>query len=90
MLRRLSVLAFVAAAAITLGVWIGFLFAPAPGVETREQLSEIFDEHDDTIDDLYSRGREVVDEVVDEAVESVESTFGSGETPPPGPSPDER
>ena len=87
MLRRLWVLAFVAAVAGTVGVWVGFLFAPAPGDETRAQLADIFSEHDDTIDDLYSRGREVVDE----AVESVESTLGSGDEPTPRPAtPDER
>ena len=44
MVRRFLFLLFVAGASGTLGVWVGFLFAPAPGAETRASLAAFFDE----------------------------------------------
>ena len=65
MVRRFLFLLFVAGASGILGVWIGFLFAPAPGAETRASLATFFDEHDETLADFYTRGRGAVGDAVD-------------------------
>ena len=65
MVRRFLFLLFVAGVSGTLGLWVGFLFAPAPGAETRASLAAFFDEHDKTLSDFYSRSRAALDEAVD-------------------------
>ena len=65
MLRRFIVLIFVAGLSGTAGLWIGLLYAPAPGEEMREKLSTVFSEHEDTFDDLFARTREALGDAVD-------------------------
>ena len=65
MLRRFIVLIFVAGLSGTAGLWIGVLYAPAPGEDMREKLSAVFSEHEDTFDDLFARTREALGDAVD-------------------------
>jgi hypothetical protein len=65
MLRRLMVLFFVAGVSGTAGVCVGFLYAPALGADTRASLGIFLDQHDVTLSDLYTRGRERFAHAVD-------------------------
>ena len=65
MLRRLILRVFVAGLSGTAGLWVGLLYAPAPGEETRQKLSAVFDEHDDAFDDLFARSRQALGDAVD-------------------------
>ena len=65
MLRRFILLLFVSGLSGTAGLTVGLLYAPAPGAETRQKLSAVFDEHEDTFDDLFVRSREALDDAVD-------------------------
>ena len=73
MVRRFLFLLFVAGASGTLGVWVGFLFAPAPGAETRASLAAFFDEHDETIADFYTRGLAAVGDAADVVSSTVDA-----------------
>lgn len=64
MLRRLMMLLFVAGVSAALGVGVGFLFAPAPGTETREAAVAFLDSHEELLDELYSRATKALDYVV--------------------------
>ena len=78
MVRRLIVLMFVAGLSGTAGLWVGLLYAPAPGEETRQKLSAVLDEHDDTFDELFSRSRQALGDAVD-AVSGTLSADGERE-----------
>ncbi len=65
MLRRFILLVFVAGLSGTAGLWVGLLYAPAPGEDTRKKLSAIFDEHDGTFDELFARSRQALGDAVD-------------------------
>lgn len=73
MLRRFIVLLFVAGLSGTAGLWVGLLYAPAPGEDTREELSAIFTEHEDTFDDLFTRSRQALGDAVDAVSETVKA-----------------
>ena len=73
MVRRFLFLLFVAGVSGTLGLWVGFLFAPAPGAETRASLAAFFDEHDETLADFYSRSRAALDDAVDVVSSTVDA-----------------
>lgn len=64
MLRRFIVLVFVAGLSGTAGLWVGLLYAPAPGEETRQKLAAVFDEHDETFDDLWARSRQALGDAI--------------------------
>jgi len=64
MLRRFIVLVFVVGLSGTAGLWVGLLYAPAPGEETRQKLSAVFNEHDETFDDLFTRSRQALGDAI--------------------------
>ena len=59
------------------GLSIGLLYAPAPGEDTREILSAIFDEHETTFNELhelfelFDRSRQALGDAVDAVTETV-------------------
>jgi gas vesicle protein len=65
MLRRFILLVFVAGLSGTAGLWVGLLYAPAPGEETRQKLADVFIENDDTFDDLFARSRQALGDAID-------------------------
>jgi hypothetical protein len=65
MLRRFILLLFVAGLSGTAGLWVGLLYAPAPGEETRQKLSTFFAENEGTFDELFSRSRQALGDAVD-------------------------
>ena len=65
MLRRFILLVFVAGLSGTAGLWVGLLYAPAPGEETRHKLAAVFNENDDTFDDLFARSRQALGDAID-------------------------
>ena len=75
MLRRFIFLLLVAGVSGTAGLWIGLLYAPAPGEDTREILSAIFDEttfnelHE--LFELFDRSRQALGDAVDAVTETV-------------------
>jgi len=71
MLRRFILLLFVAGLSGTAGLWVGLLYAPGPGEETRQKLSAVFDEHDGTFDDLFARSREALGDAADAVSETL-------------------
>jgi hypothetical protein len=73
MVRRFLFLLVVAGTSGTLGVWVGFLFAPAPGADTRAAVAAFLDEHDESLADIYSRSREVFDDAVDVVSSTVDA-----------------
>ena len=46
-------------------LWVGFMYAPAQGEETRKKLSTVFEEHEGTLDGFLSRGREALGDAID-------------------------
>ena len=79
MLRRFIFLLLVAGVSGTAGLWIGLLYAPAPGEDTREILSAIFDEYETTFNELFElfdRSRQALGDAVDAVTETV-STAGT-------------
>ena len=82
MLRRFIFLLLVAGVSGTAGLWIGLLYAPAPGEDTREILSAIFDEYETTFNEphelfeLFDRSRQALGDAVDAVTETV-STAGT-------------
>ncbi len=64
MFRRFIVLVFVSGVSGTLGISLGFLFAPAPGPETRAAVATFVDSHEELVAELYSRSSEAFDNVV--------------------------
>ena len=79
MVRRFLFLLVVAGASGTLGMWVGFLFAPAPGAETRASLAAFFDEHDETLADFYARGRAAFGDAVDVVSSTVDAQIEKGD-----------
>ena len=74
MLRRFIFLLLVAGVSGTAGLWIGLLYAPVPGEDTREILSAIFDEHEMTFNELFElfdRSRQALGDAVDAVTETV-------------------
>ena len=77
MLRRFIFLLLVAGVSGTAGLSIGLLYAPAPGEDTREILSAIFDEHETTFNELhelfelFDRSRQALGDAVDAVTETV-------------------
>ena len=78
MLRRFIFLLLVAGVSGTAGLWIGLLYAPAPGEDTREILSAIFDEttfnelHElHELFELFDRSRQALGDAVDAVTETV-------------------
>ena len=65
MLRRFILLLFVAGLSGTAGLWVGLLYAPGPGEETRQKLSTFFAENEGTFDDLFARSRQALGDAVD-------------------------
>ena len=82
MLRRFIFLLLVAGVSGTAGLWIGLLYAPAPGEDTREILSAIFDEYETMFNELhelfelFDRSRQALGDAVDAVTETV-STAGT-------------
>ena len=77
MLRRFIFLLLVAGVSGTAGLWVGLLYAPAPGEDTREILSAIFDEYETTFNEphelfeLFDRSRQALSDAVDAVTETV-------------------
>lgn len=79
MLRRLLLLLFVAGLSGTAGLWVGLLYAPAPGEDTRQKLSTFFAENEGIFDDLFARSRQALGD----AIEAVSGTLNAeGENEP--------
>ena len=85
MLRRFIFLLLVAGVSGTAGLWVGLLYAPAPGEDTREILSAIFDENETTFNELhelfelFDRSRQALSD----AVNAVTETVNAAGTPDP-------
>jgi len=60
MIRRFIVLLFVAG---TAGLCVGLLYAPGPGTETRAKLSAVLEEHEGSLGELLTRGRDAFSDV---------------------------
>ena len=81
MLQRFILLLFVAGLSGTAGLWVGLLYAPAPGEETRQKLSTFFAENEGTFDDLFASGRQALGDAID----AVSGTLNAeGESEPEG------
>ena len=63
MLKRFIFRLFSVGFFVTAGLCIGFLYAPAPGTETREKLSVTLDQHKDRLGTLVTNSQEVLDRV---------------------------
>ena len=77
MLLRFFFLLLVAGVSGTAGLSIGLLYAPAPGEDTREILSAIFDAYETTFNELhelfelFDRSRQALGDAVDAVTETV-------------------
>tara|TARA_Y100001001_G_C7796775_1_gene234706 strand:- start:54 stop:299 length:246 start_codon:yes stop_codon:yes gene_type:complete len=60
MLKRFIFRLFLVGFFVTAGLCIGFLYAPAPGTETREKLSVALDQHKDSLGTLVTDSQEVL------------------------------
>jgi hypothetical protein len=65
MLRRFILCVFVAGLSGTAGLWVGLLYAPEPGEDTRQKLSTLFAENEGTFDDLFARSRQALGDALD-------------------------
>ena len=60
MLKRFIFRLFLVSFFVTTGLCIGFLYAPAPGIETREKVAVILDQHKDRLGTLVTSSQEVL------------------------------
>ena len=63
MLKRFIFRLFLVGFCVTAGLCIGFLYAPAPGTETREKLSVALDQHKDSLETLATDSQEILAKV---------------------------
>jgi len=60
MLKRFIFRLFLVGFFVTAGLCIGFLYAPAPGTETREKVSVILEQHKNRLGTLVTNSQEVL------------------------------
>lgn len=81
MLRRLILFLFVVGLSGTAGLWVGLLYAPGPGEETREKLSTFFAQNKGVFGDLFARSGQALGNAVDAVGGTVKA---EGEREPDG------
>ena len=77
MLKRLIFRLFLVGLLVAAGLCIGFLYAPAPGSETREELSVTLDQHKDRLKTLVTNSQEVIARVTATASETLNAATDS-------------
>ena len=77
MLKRFIFRLFLVSFFVTAGLCIGFLYAPAPGIETREELSVTLDHHKDRLETLVTNSQQVIVRVTAAASETLNATTDS-------------
>ena len=60
MLKRLIFRLFLVGLLVAAGLCIGFLYAPAPGTETREELSVTLGHHKDRLGTVVTKSQEIL------------------------------
>ena len=60
MLKRLIFRLFLVGLLVAAGLCIGFLYAPAPGTETREELSVTLGHHKDRLETVVTKSQEIL------------------------------
>ena len=77
MLKRLIFRLFLVGLLVAAGLCIGFLYAPAPGSETREELSVTLGHHKDRLETLVTNSQEVIARVTATASETLNAATDS-------------
>ena len=77
MLKRFIFRLFLVSFFVTVGLCIGFLYAPAPGSETREELTVTLGHHKDRLETLVRNSQEVIARVTAAASETLNAATDS-------------